>query len=88
MVGVSGERVSPLCEVTDPEEVADLALRTGAPAAQDVDDFERLLLEEATDYREVAKREVTATRSPVTRPRRAGKPLYELLHRLRTLQSR
>ncbi|MGB2987064.1 MAG: flagellar biosynthetic protein FliO [Phycisphaerae bacterium] len=88
MVGVSGERVNTLCEVNDPDEVAELCIRAGASGVQGADGFDRLLLEEATDYREVSRQEANEARSVPVTTVRTRQSLFDLLRRLRTLQSK
>ena len=88
MVGVAGDRVNTLCEVSDPEEVAELAARTGTPAEPGAGRFDDLLLGEAADYRKVLEEEVGETRRASAKGARAREPLTDLLSRLRTLQAK
>lgn len=50
LLGVSGDRVTPLGEVTDPEEVAELSVRAGAGAVRTGGVFDDLLSRESGDY--------------------------------------
>ncbi len=80
LVGVSGERMTALCDVNDPDEVAELTRQAGITGA---DAFNEVLLNEATNYREPAEDEPVAARSPSTGSTR---PLNDLLQRLKSLQ--
>lgn len=80
LVGVSGERMTPLSEVSDPDEVAELTRQTGVSGA---DAFDRVLLKEATIYGESDEDEPDAIGSSSTESRR---PLNDLLKRLKSLQ--
>jgi len=86
LVGMSGERVNTLCEISDPEEAAELSFRTESTTVrQDAEGFERLLIEEAADYRRPTIEQIKETELRVAGA--ARKPLVELLQRLRSLQS-
>ncbi len=86
MVGIAGEQVSMLCEVNDPDEVAELAIRTGESVDRKADDFEQLLLEETADY--PSGEETLPKRSTPVRLREGRQPLSELLRRLKSVQSK
>ena len=87
LVGMSAERVNTLCEISDAEEVAELSLRAGTATAPDAEGFERLLVEEAADYRHDLLEEVKEPGSKAAGAVWIRKPLSDLLHRLRALQS-
>ena len=88
LVGLSGDRMTRICEVSDPQEVADLTLRLsqstlgGSPGA-----FEPLLAGEVNEYADDSK---PATEGAGHATDRLGdgapKPLNALLKRLRSLQ--
>ena len=88
VVGVSPDRLDSLCEICDPEEVAELGLRIGSQRTGSADEFNALLAGEASDYPDASP--------PVSDLRerefshRAGTPgaLKELLARLRTMQTK
>lgn len=65
MVGVAGDRVTALCEVSDPDEVAELAARVDTSDKQAGPGFDHLLHGEAACYREVAEHEAEGGRSSV-----------------------
>ena len=88
LVGVSGDRVNTLCEVSDPGEVAELAARTGTSGDLAAGDFDDRLLREVADYRTVAEPETGQVRSTRERRVRAREPLNDLLRKLRALQSK
>lgn len=50
LLGVSGDRVTPLGEVSDPEEVAELSVRAGAGTKRTGGVFDDLLSRESGDY--------------------------------------
>lgn len=86
LVGLSGDRMAPICEITDPEEVSELTLRIGT-SMSDGKEFDVLLASEANAYENVAE----GAEEPATRTRtRSGpsgrKPVSALLARLRTLR--
>ena len=88
MIGVSPDRLSRLCEVSDPEEVAELAARIAARSGPGDAPFDRQLFREAARYHEPPE-EVTGELPPGAG--RALKPqgsLTELLGKLRRLQTR
>lgn len=88
LIGVSGDRVNTLCEVNDPDEVAELAARTGTLAKLGAGDFDGQLLREVADYGGTAgsgAMERESTRGTSIRPR---EPLNDLLRKLRALQSK
>jgi flagellar biogenesis protein FliO len=87
LVGMTGEQVSALCEISEPEEVAELSIRTDTVTAQEAESFERLFIEEAADYRQPVVDEVKDAGLTAAETVRTRKPLCDLLRRLRTLQS-
>ena len=87
LVGMSAERVQTLCEIGSPEEVAELALRLDGGIERHAAGFEQLLSEEAADYRRNYADGAEAAGSRAAESGRGRKPLSELLHRLRALQS-
>ena len=88
LVGVSPERVSLLCEVSDPGEVAELAARTGSPSAAGRRAFDRLLAGESAEYCMEAKEASAERPPPGSGPGKTPRPLGDLLNRLRVLQSK
>ncbi len=50
LVGMAGDHVSPVCEMTDPQEVAELTAQVGK-APRGGRDFEELFLHEVSDHR-------------------------------------
>ena len=83
LVGVSPERMTALCEVNDPDEVAELAVHAGIAGDRSDEAFDKVLLNEATVYAEGGSVEVATPRPD---PRGSGRPLNDLLNRLKTLQ--
>ncbi len=86
VVGVSPDRLDSLCEICDPEEVAELGLRIGSQRTESADEFNALLAGEASDYPD-ASPPVSDLRERES-SQRAGTPgaLKDLLSKLRTLQ--
>jgi flagellar biogenesis protein FliO len=85
LVGVGGDRLTTLCEVSDPQEVAELMVRTVDGRRDAGPGFDALLAEQADE----ATRHSTAAapsrgRSLTDRSPRA---IHDLLHRLRALQN-
>ena len=90
MVGTSPDSVTVLSEITDPEEVADLAARTGLGSARRGTGFEDLLSKEATGYRtpdRAVKDKPRFGKAGASHKRPATQGLTDLLDRLRTLRS-
>ena len=94
LVGVSGDRLQTLSEVTETQEVAEVAAQTGATLAGRPGGFDDLLEKEAADYHEDpdaddAEDLALASRTPTQAgSAQAGKPVADLLDRLRALQSK
>lgn len=96
LVGVSGDRLQTLSEVTETQEVAEVAAQTGATLAGRPNGFDDLLVKESADYHEDpdaddAEDLAFASRTPTSTQAgsaRAGKPVADLLDRLRALQSK
>lgn len=88
LLGVSGDRVTTLCEVCDPDEVAELAARVGAAGGRATGDFDDLLVREAGGYSASAPADVDETASARSGGSPAREPLNDLLRRLRVLQSK
>lgn len=88
LVGISGDKVNGLCEISDPDEVAYLANRTGTSIKQETSGFDDLMLREEAGYREAETLPDKArSPSPAEGPR-AREPLKDLLRKLRMLQAR
>ena len=94
LVGASADRIETLCTVTDPEEVADLVVRTQASGgSRDADRFTQMLFKETDDYREseavAAPVEEDTGDWPATTARasRASKQLSSLLGKLKELRA-
>lgn len=85
MVSMTGDRMERLLEVTDPDEVAELVMRTRV-AGHKTSPFDELLIQESNAYEGVAHDQIADTIAQ-TRKRSTGrKALGELLNRLRSLQ--
>jgi len=90
LVGMAGERIHTLAEVTEADEVAELVARVGGSQ-----DFDRLLGREVESFDETwgkGTQDVTPEEMPVAvRPRRVSfhaSALTQLKNRLRSLQSK
>lgn len=91
LVGVCGDRLTTISEVTDPDEVAALAARIGSSHGQKGDDFGDLLAGEEDDYRSEAERRVAGVRSVASVSADGGGgrgSLGALLRRLKTLHTK
>jgi flagellar biosynthetic protein FliO len=87
LVGVSGDRLSRLCEVSDPEEVAELAARAGIGTTPSTNAFDNLLLHEAASYEEPDEPELAGgDRSDGPDGGRVSRSLTGLLTRLRSVR--
>ncbi len=89
LVSVGGDHISPLCEVVDPDEVADLAARIAASGGRPAEAFDGLLQKESADYEHVPDSGDVDPPKRVASPRvvRGRAALSDLLNRVRTLQS-
>jgi flagellar protein FliO/FliZ len=94
VVGVSPDRVDAVCDITDSDEVADLAAQAGAKGLSGSSGFATWLNREAADYVQRDREAEPIGRSgDLLSPTvdkglgTASKPLAELLHRLRAMQS-
>jgi flagellar protein FliO/FliZ len=94
VVGVSPDRVDAVCDITDSDEVADLAAQSSAKGLSGSSGFATWLNREAADYvqpdreAEPIGRSEDLPNSTVDKGLGAvSKPLAELLHRLRAMQS-
>lgn len=86
IVGVSGDRMTALADITDPDEVAELVERIDASPAATPTGFDDLLRSETGHYLDVAP-DVAAHPSRLADGLRRGRePLSKLLRRLRSLQ--
>jgi len=85
MVGVSADRLDTLCEISDPEEVAQLAARIGIDRSAKGGSFDALLAGEASDYKDLQPSTKDATASVRTRRLETPGSLTNLLGRLRSL---
>lgn len=87
MVGIGGDRLSSLCEVSDPDEVAELLGRIGASQVPPVESgFETMLLSETGEYQRAEKNEEAEASPANTKHQRDGTAAGELLHKLRAMQ--
>ncbi|MDO8630511.1 MAG: flagellar biosynthetic protein FliO, partial [Phycisphaerales bacterium] len=87
VVGVSPDRVDAVCDITDSDEVADLAAQASAKGLSGSSGFATWLNREAADY---VQHDREADRTSPTVDKGLGavsKPLAELLQRLRSMQS-
>ncbi len=94
LVGISGEQMTTLCEVTNPEEIAELTTRVGLTQSPHATGFENVLSRETEGYVEPAVDPMMET-LPGADPhqeRRTGwlktPALSELKNKLRSLQRR
>ncbi len=90
LVGVSADRVTTLSEITDPDEVAELAIKTGTTPERPRSGFDGVLDGQSSSYRDVHRKsrdELLAGRreSPTAE---AAEPLVNLLERLRSLKTK
>lgn len=85
LVGVSGDRMSALCELTDPEEIASLLAQGSVSPTAEGKLFESLFVRERRGFAGLASDVGTA--GVTEEGRRAAGPLAELLRRLRSLSS-
>lgn len=101
LVGLSGDRMTPICEVSDPQEVAELTLRLGRSRSPgmsvstggDAKSFESLLTGEVNEYAHVPEPRNNGAgakdrqgNAPASRLHRAREPLGALLERLRSVK--
>ncbi len=87
LLGVSGERVSMLSEITDPEEVSELALRVGSTPTISRSVFDRTLDAESMDYQHAEPKASADVAPPARRRVRKSASLQDLLAKIRTLQT-
>lgn len=92
MVGVSGDRLTTLCEIADADEVAELAARADTAGRGRSDEFDDLLTREGAQYRGAPEARAAPTAdgaasklSPRGWPRDS---VAALLRRLKTLQTK
>lgn len=88
LVGVSGDRLSGLCEVADPEEVAELAARVGVETNPRTDAFDDLMLHEAELYKNTQDQEPQNAGLVHADRGRISRPLTDLLRKLRSVKAR
>jgi len=86
LVGISSDRLSGLCEVADPDEVAELSVRTGAGMKPPQRAFGDLLLHETESYQEADHDEPESAESVRAEGPRISRPLTELLKKLRNVK--
>lgn len=87
LVGASGDRVNVLCDVCDPEEVAELTARCDVSRGPGGGRFDELLVSETADYAETVEPRESSVRSTPSGSVHAREPLNDLLRKLRTLRS-
>ena len=87
LIGVAPERVSMLCDISDEEEVAELSARCGSSTAGNAA-FDRLLAGEAASFQGGSAPGEDLPKRGRSVPTRLGRPVKELLGRLRALQAR
>ncbi|MFQ5589943.1 MAG: FliO/MopB family protein [Phycisphaerae bacterium] len=86
-VGICGDSMTTLCEVDDPEEVAELTSRCGVRGARTGGAFVRHLRRETAEY-DTLFHVADETAVPASAPVPAGRgPVRELLQKLQTLRS-
>lgn len=88
MVAVSPNGAETLCEITDPDEVAELIGRTAGQTAPARAGFDDQLARELAEYREDLEDETGAARVTRSSRRLGREPLTDLLHRLRALRTK
>jgi len=88
LVGVSSDRVEPLCTICNPEEVADLLTRIGSRSAAGDDGFSEMLASEVGGYADPLEEELASAPKSGERVSAASGQLAGLLGKLRTLQSK
>ncbi len=86
-VGISGDRMTTLSQISDPGEVAELAARAGVRAARRSDGFDELLLREAAEYRTPSDETDEALVSTSAKVSTNRGPVRDLLRKLQTLRS-
>lgn len=87
VVGLAGDRVQPVCEVSDPQESADLALRLGTKAGT-ASAFQSLLEMQSKDFSVTAPDHEDGVKKDALGDRgRSPRAVTELLRRLRVLQA-
>lgn len=90
LVGLSGDRMTTLSEVSDPDEVADLAALVNESGTLHHEGFDDILLSEAADFRSTAAPERADT-VEVRKARIGGRGLTglkDLVDRLKSLQTK
>lgn len=90
LVGLSGDRMTILSEVSDPDEVADLAARVNESGTRARGTFDDILISEATDFRSATapKDEDTKHVPAAIGGRRRLTGLQDLVDRLKSLQTK
>lgn len=88
LVGVSPERVDTLCEITDPQEVADLLARTQLPQRRGAKRFDDVMLREAIQYDSVDVDHLTTEHASSRSSGGSDGALTGLLRRIKTLQTK
>ena len=88
LIGVSPDRMQTLCEIHNPDEVAELTARLGMPAARAGRAFDEQLFDEAVRYQGDWGPQVEPTPSAKIRPGKRREPVKDLLNKLRVLQNR
>ena len=87
MVGLCGDRLTTLGEITDADEVAELLARSGPTPKSQGGMFDELLADQAGEFRPSEDAANGEPVGPATRgAARYREPLNDLLRRLRTLQ--
>ncbi|MFQ5413616.1 MAG: FliO/MopB family protein [Phycisphaerae bacterium] len=87
LVGAGGDRIEALAEIDDPEEVAELAARTGGTLGMGVAAFDDALMREVSGYGDVDDDIAEADAGGRRGAARAPQPLNRLLSRLRGLRT-
>lgn len=86
-VGISGDRMTTLSQISDPGEVAELAARAGVQTAGRSDGFDELLLREAAEYHTPSHETDETLVSTSDKVSTNRGPVRDLLRKLRTLRS-
>lgn len=87
VLGISSDNVSVLCEVTDPDEVAELVQRTEKARNDRSHGFDSALLDEAARFNEPIEPVTSKKKSQVFEKHAGRDSLRALLQRLKTLKT-
>ncbi|MCO6437980.1 MAG: flagellar biosynthetic protein FliO [Phycisphaerae bacterium] len=86
LVGLAGDRMATLCEISDADEVATLLAQSSSPPAHEGSIFEQLFTRERRGFDDAASENVEPPDID-HRHHRESRPMAELLRRLRSMSS-